>query len=116
MVKIRDFAKIGNILTGVAENGANSVSQLSFTLDDPTSVQDQARNEAISKAIEKAKGVAKAGGFRVGRLLSIEENGGYYPVYALKSFGSEAAALLSPTIEPGSEETTVNVILRYEIK
>ncbi|MEK7590137.1 MAG: SIMPL domain-containing protein [Patescibacteria group bacterium] len=116
LVKIRDFAKIGNILTGVAENGANSVSQLSFTLDDPTSVQDQARNEAISKAIEKAKGVAKAGGFRVGRLLSIEENGGYYPVYALKSFGSEAAALLSPTIEPGSEETTVNVILRYEIK
>lgn len=116
LVKVRDFAKIGDILAGVAGNGANSVSQLSFTLDDPTSAQDQARNEAISKAIEKAKGVAKAGGFRIGRLLSIEEGGGYYPVYALKSFDDEAATFPAPTIEPGTQETTVSVILRYEIK
>jgi len=116
LVKVRNFEKIGDILAGVVKNGANSVSQLSFTLDDPTSVQDQARNEAIRRAIEKAKGVAKAGNFRIGRLLSIEEGGGYYPVYALKGFGGEAAALPSPTIEPGSQETTVSVILRYEIK
>lgn len=116
LVKARNFAKIGDILAGVAENGANSVSQLSFTLDDPTSVQDQARNEAISKAIEKAKGIARAGNFSVGRLLSIEEGGGYSPVYSLKAFGGESAVFPSPTIEPGTQETSVTVTLRYEIK
>ena len=31
-VKVRDFAKVGDILAGVVENGANSTSQLYFTI------------------------------------------------------------------------------------
>lgn len=116
LVKIRNFEKIGDILSGVIQNGANSVSQLSFTIDDPTKIEDQARTEAIEKAKEKAKSVAKAGGFQLGRLLSIEE-GGYYPtprpLYALREAVGGAEA---PTIEPGSQEVVVNITLKYEIE
>lgn len=119
LVKIRDFSKIGEILSGVIQNGANAVSQLSFTIDDPAIVQNQARAEAITKAKEKAKEIAKAGSFRLGRLLSIEE--GFtpipVPIYRDKSFEAAGAAYESlPAIEPGSQEITVNVTLKYEIE
>jgi len=102
----------------VVQNGANDISQLSFTIDDPTAVQDQARNEAITKAKEKALAVTQAGGFKIGRLLSIEE--GYTPYYkyeTMKAMGGENAPLAAvPTIERGSQEITVTMTLRYEIK
>lgn len=117
-VKIRDFDKIGTVVSGVVDNGANSVSSLSFTIDDPTALEDQAKEQAIAQAREKAKLVAKAGGFDVGKLISIEE--GYVPYYAYGK-GTSDTAMESvsspvPAIEPGSQEITVNMTLRYEIK
>lgn len=115
LVKVRDFGKIGNILSGIVDNGANSVSQLSFIIDDPTSLQNEARAEAIQKAKEKAELIARAGDFTLGRLLSIEE--GYRPIYGYE-YGKidleEASS--APIIEPGSQEIVVSVVLRYEIK
>lgn len=120
-VKIRDFSKIGELLSGIINAGANSVSQLSFTVDDPTGVENSARAEAIMKAKEKARAIAEAGGFRVGRLLSIDEGGGVIPFYArTESFafdkGMGAAPAMPPSVEPGSQDVRVTVTLRYEIK
>lgn len=119
-VKVRDFAKAGEILGGVVENGANSVSSLSFTIDDPTEVQNEARAEAIAKAKAKAKLIADAGGFDIGRLLGIEEGGWappmpmYREAYGMGGAADQSKAVLS--IEPGSQEVTVMVTLRYEIR
>ena len=118
--KIRDFSKIGDIIGGVVESGANSVSQLSFAIDDLAAVKNQAREDAIKKAKESAKLIAKAGGFEIGRLLSIEESGYTpQPVYyqSIKNtFSAGASEMASPAIEAGSQEITVNVNLRYEIE
>ncbi|MBI2122519.1 MAG: SIMPL domain-containing protein [Candidatus Sungbacteria bacterium] len=121
-VREKDFSKIGGLLSGVVSAGANSVSQLSFTVDDPTKLENEARGKAIVEAQEKAGMIAKAGGFGVGRLISIQEGGGYYPrpmLYgALESKvalgGADAAP--SPTVEPGSQDIRVNVTLVYEIE
>ncbi|OGZ96189.1 MAG: hypothetical protein A2847_02395 [Candidatus Sungbacteria bacterium RIFCSPHIGHO2_01_FULL_50_25] len=121
LVKVRNFEKIGAILSGIVDAGANSVSQLSFTVDDPAALESSARSEAIKKAQERAKEIAAAGGFSLGRLLSIDEGGGYPPVYYAKTeaFGrggaSDAAPMPAPSIEPGSQEIRVTVTLRYEI-
>jgi len=118
-VTIRDFENISPILAGVVDAGANEVSQLSFTIDDPTSVENEARVEAIAKAKEKAKAIAKAGGFGLGRLLSIEEGGSASQVYneartfALKAYDEAGSA---PSIEAGSQETIISVVLEYEIE
>lgn len=119
-VKIRDFTKTGDIVAGVVKNGANTTSGLNFTIDDPTIVQDEARAEAIEKAQVKAKNIAKAAGFGLGRLISISE-GGYYPtprIYSAKAeaLGMGGDAVSAPSIEPGSEEVTINVTLTYEIR
>ena len=123
-VKIRteNFTKIGMILSGVVELGANNVSQLNFTVDDPAVAENDARAKAIAEARAKAKLVARAGGFSVGRLLGIDE-GGVPPIYAEK-FSSRmmsldgataGISLPAPTIEPGSQDVIVTVTLRYEI-
>ena len=116
-IKIRDFSVIGGLLTGVVERGANNISQLSFSVDDATKVQNEARKEAIEKAKTKAKALADAAGFKVGRLLSIQEGFVSFPRYddfvTLESAGRGAPA---PTIEPGSQEVNVNITLTYEIR
>ncbi|MCH7882998.1 SIMPL domain-containing protein [Patescibacteria group bacterium] len=117
LVKIRNFDTTGDILAGVVKSGVNSVSQLSFTIDDPAELENEARTKAIKQAKEKAKSISKAGGFRLGRLLSIEE-GGFFPQPVFRTLEARVAGASAPvpTIEPGSQEIRINVTLRYEIK
>lgn len=128
LVKVRDFNKLGGLVSGVVTAGANSVSQLNFTVDDRTALENQARAEAIAKAKAKAKDIARAGGFSLGRLLTINENGVWPMMYKEMNARSAvmnqdmaygmggAAAVPAPAIEPGSQEISVTVNLEYEIK
>ena len=121
-VKIRKFDAIGDVVSGVVSAGANSVSQLSFTVDDPAALENQARTEAIKKAQEKAKEIAKAGNFRLGRLLSIDEGGYYPPIYYARTEsvamgkGGDVMPAPTPAIEPGSQDIRINIMLNYEIE
>ena len=105
-VKVRNFETIGAILSGVVDRGANAISGPSFTVDDPAVAEQKAREEAIVKAKEKAKATAKAGGFRLGRILSMNEGG----------FGISYFEKASPYLEPGSQKVQVQVTLVYEIE
>ena len=121
-VKIRDFTKIGDIMGGVVTNGANQVGQLSFTLDDPTTVQNQAEADAIAKAKVEAQAIAQAGGFTIGRLLGVQTGGSPYPVYnsyATSAMAPQSVDLKSaptPAIQAGSQEVDMTVSLQYEIQ
>lgn len=120
-VKTKDFDKAGELIAGVTERGANEVSGLDLTVDDKTAIENQAREEAMKKATEKARSMAKAGGFRLGRLLSIDEYapGEVVPMYGMGG-GSEMSVMPKATtpidVQPGSQEFIVNVNLRYEIR
>ncbi|PIR44222.1 hypothetical protein COV23_00995 [Candidatus Wolfebacteria bacterium CG10_big_fil_rev_8_21_14_0_10_31_9] len=118
-VKVRDFTKIGELLSGVTEKGVNSISQISFFVDDTDKYKNQAREEAIKKAQEKATAIANSAGFKIGKLITIGENN-YSPMpydsYGMGEIATFAKASVTPTIEPGSQEITINVVLRYEIK
>lgn len=122
-VKVRDFAKSGELLSGVVKAGANSVSQLNFSIDDRTALENDARAEAIAEAQQKAEAIAEAGGFKVGKILSINEyNNGPQPMYgyglgAGGGYAEDSVATKSsvPT-EPGSEEINVSVNITYEIR
>jgi uncharacterized protein YggE len=117
-VKIRDFKLISTLLSGVVENGANSVGQIEFAIDETDTLETGARAEAIKKAQEKAEKIAQAGGFKVGRLLEINEGYTPAPYYArsamMDSVGSSKESV-APSIEAGSQEINIEVTLRYEI-
>ncbi|PCI20307.1 hypothetical protein COB64_02160 [Candidatus Wolfebacteria bacterium] len=121
-VKVRDFDVIGILLAGVVEKGANSVSQLNFKIEDKDAAENEARTEAIREAKEKAKAVAKSGGFRLGKLLSIQEGGTFvqrpFNDFAFAEVAPRIEPISSPPpiIEPGSEDVVVSVTLTFQIK
>lgn len=122
-VKVRDFDKAGDILSGVVSHGANNVSDLQFTIDDPSIVMAKAREQAIQKAKEKAEQIADAGGFSLGRLLGVSEVG-HQPMYdnyfrnakVMSMNESSASVTSAPSIEIGSQDISVSISLQYEIK
>jgi len=120
-VKIRDFDKIGDLLSGVTKKGANSVSQLAFTIDDPSELQNQARAEAIRKAMKNAEATAKAAGVKLGRLLYINDAYNPQPYFGTalgKGVGGDfiESSAIAPSIEPGSQEIIISVSLQFEIE
>ena len=118
-VKIRNLDTIGDILSSIVEKGANNVSGISFTVDDDTDAKQVARMEAIAKAKMKAQEIAKAGNFRLGKLVSLYEDSGVTP-YAQTGYGGLGGAVsemkvAAPVIEPGTQSSTVRMNLTYEI-
>lgn len=116
-VKIRDLSKVGVILSGVTAAGANEVSSLTFTVDDPKAAEDKARAAAIAEAKTKAKKLAKDLGVRLKRIVSYNEsNGGYPPpiFYAKAEFGMGGSS--APAVPTGENEIRKNVTITYEIK
>jgi len=121
-VKIRNFEKAGEILSGIVQSGVNSVSELSFTLDNKTGVENKAREEAIADAAKKAEAIAKAGNFNLGKILSIYENtccsyGGFSKGFGMGGdMAMEMDSDSAPLIEPGSQDVKINVTINYEIR
>lgn len=117
-VKVRNLESIGDILSGIVEKGANNVSGISFTVDDDTDAKQAARTEAIAKAKVKAEQIAKAGNFRLGKLVSLYEDSSVTP-YAQTGYGlggaADAKTATPPVIEPGTQSGTVRMNLTFEI-
>ena len=60
-------------------DGANTLNGISFGLADPVPSTDEARKAAVVDARHKAELYAAAAGVKVGKVVSINENGGYAP-------------------------------------
>ena len=120
LTKVREMDKVGGLLSGVVEHGANTVSDISFVIDDSTKVKNNARELAIEDAQKQAQSIAKASGFRVGKLISLYEDSG--AIDTPSPYASEMAAgdmkqvSATPSIEPGSNEQKVKMTITYEIR
>jgi len=118
-IKVRNFDALGNILSGITLKGANTLSGVSFAVDDDTDAKQVARTEAIAQAKKKAMEVAKAGGFRLGKLVSLYENAGTNQVRNFNYGDSMAVTnmkeVATPVIEPGTQSGELHINLTYEI-
>ena len=119
LITMRDFTKVPGLLAGVSEFGINQVSGVSFEVEDPEKYMVEARNMAFSRAKAKAQAMAEANGARIKRVVTFSEfEGGYPGPYFAKAemgMGGDGGVPVPPTIEPGTQEVTVNVSVTYEI-
>jgi uncharacterized protein len=113
-VTMHDTAKLGGVLDQLVSAGANSIGGISFGLDKPEALQNDARKLAMSDAIAKAKLYAEAAGAELGPVQTISEQGGYVPRYAPAPM-MEAASKAVP-IEPGTEKIEIEVQVTWELK
>ncbi|MBF8280366.1 MAG: hypothetical protein HW383_139 [Candidatus Magasanikbacteria bacterium] len=117
-VKIRDLTKINDILGLAGKYGANQVSGVQFTIDDPEMLQAEARAKAVEQAKKKAAMLAGQLGVKFTRIVSFSESfggGGPMPMY-LKAEGVGGAEFLPPQVEPGSLEVQVQVSITFELQ
>lgn len=123
-VTVRNWDTLGDLLAGVVAKGGNSVSQVSFTVDDEEAVKAEARKEAIAKAQATAARIARETGFEIGRIVSIDETtpevgygyGGEGDVRMAKSLTGSSDGQVAPSLEPGINTTKVTMTLTYEIR
>ena len=117
-VRVRRLAEMGRIIDTLIEAGANQVNGPSFTMDEPRQALDEARAEAVAIARQRAEIYARAAGMRVGRILSISEGGGYYPVQQVFAVGEARAGAPPPPptpIAPGELTLGVSVAVQFEL-
>lgn len=120
-VKIRDLTKVGSIISGATEKGANDVSSLSFIVDDDEKVKEEAKNLAIKDAQAKAKNLEKALGVKMVKIINFSESS-YNPIYtsydsSYKMLESASAGgITAPTISTGQNKITSTVTITYAIR
>lgn len=116
-VKIREIDDTGAIIDGAVEAGGDltRIDSLSFTIDDPTDLENQARTEAVAEARAKAETLADAAGVTLGEPRSIAESGGPRPIFAEGAL--DAAQEFDETIiETGELEVQVEVQIVWGIE
>lgn len=114
MVRVRELSTLGSVLDAVLDDGANEFNGLSFGIQDPSALMDQARSDAVKAAVAKATIYAEAAGVTLGSVQSISEAGGARPVPMMM----EAAAARSADVVPiaaGEVSLSASVTVRFAI-
>lgn len=115
-VKIRDLAAAGRILDGALAAGANTISALQFTIDDPRPAEAEARALAVKAAAATAQQLAAAAGVRLGEIVSVTEGLAVRPPLERIMMRSAAApAMAAGPVESGQYEIVVSVEAHYRI-
>ena len=119
-VKIRDFSKVGDVLSKATASGANVVGDLQFTIDNPEQFKDQARAKAIAQAKTNAQNLSKESGVGLGKIINVYENNYITPMAynSVSKMGGGIADSVapSPTIQPGQQEIDVTINLTYQVR
>jgi uncharacterized protein YggE len=115
-VKIRNLPSLGDILDAVITAGANNVNGISFSLAEPGSVMDQARQKAMADAKRKAELYAGAAGVKVGRVLYITESSGSIQPPRPMMMMARAAVSDAVPISAGEQESTASITVIYAIE
>lgn len=115
-VRVRDLAKLGDLLDRVVTTGANQIGGIAFDIAEPAKLREAARVEAVKDARQQAELIAGAGGVRVVRVLSITGDGASpMPVFPAPPMMMKARADSVP-VEAGETEIRANVTVTYEIE
>ena len=114
-IKVRDVAKVGEVLDALVASGANQVNGPSFEIDEPESVYDEARQAALKKAQARAEMYAGSLGLRVRRLVSISEGGGFQPPMPMMKAMAMDARQQSAPVSPGETTLSASLEVVFEI-
>lgn len=120
-VIVRDFDKVGDILSYLTEQGVGSIGDLNFEVDEDKmeSYQNQLYADAILNARENAKSVASKSGLRLGDIISISEaNSPKFfapraPAKALLNFGGASSDAIE--VFRGEKDIQKEVFVTYSL-
>ncbi len=121
--KIRDVKAAGNIIDSVVQAGGNfiRINGINFSVENPAQYYQEAREQAMSVAKNKADELAKLAGLTIGKPTYIAENAQYTPYYGgYANFSSAVPAPMpainiSAPISAGETKITLSIQVNYSI-
>jgi uncharacterized protein len=109
-VKLKDVSKFEKVIADALKLGTNYVRGINFQTSELRKHRDQARLMAIRAAKEKAVAMAGELGQKIGKPITINENGGnVYPMY-------KNARMMNTMVSDGAEGSSAEVIALGEIE
>lgn len=115
-VKIRDLNAVGNIIDEVVAAGGNLTrfQGVSFSIENPKPLEEQARAAAVADLTAKANQLASLTGVELGNLVSISESGGFPRPVAFAERAFLAADTATPIV-PGEVDVMVTLEATFAI-
>lgn len=109
-VRVRKLDDLGAVLDKAVTVGANTINGISFAVEDPTKLYDEARKAAFADARRKAELYAGAAGSDLGKIQSINEQQDYGQPqpYLMKTTAMDAASAPVP-VSAGELSYSINV-------
>ncbi len=102
-----DLSIIGKLIDSANQAGANSVSSLSFGLQDPDPLVQQALTQATKLALTHATAIATGLGGKVASVISAQEGSSYSPIL----IGGAPTAGVSTPVQTGTVNVSANVMV-----
>jgi uncharacterized protein len=114
---VKNLKNLGPILDTLVQSGSNQIGGISFGIDEPKKVLDEARKKAVADARAKAELYAEAAGVSLGRVVQISESSAITPPVPMYRMAVQTeAADASVPIAAGQQTVSANVSITYEIQ
>lgn len=114
-VTIEDLEQTGEVIDTAVANGANRVSNISFTVQDPQSYYQEALASALKNANSKAQTIAQTMNLQIDMTpISIDEQLPPSQATPQTMVKSEAFGATSTPVQPGQLEITARVETKYQ--
>lgn len=117
---VQNLSKLDQLIVNLYNSGANSVSNIYFSINNQENLENEALALAMKNARIKALAIAKANNKKLGRLVSLTtENKGQISETTTKGFNSTNFLQTEPDLENtnfGEIEITRIVSAVYELK
>lgn len=111
-VQTDQVATVGEMLQAALDAGANRVQNIQFSIADPTTLESQARSQALAAARDKANELANGLDAEVGAVRQIVESGVSLPRPVMAASVESAAAM---PIASGSLSVSVTVDVTFDL-
>ena len=105
------IANVGKLIDAAVNAGANTVDGPNLSVGSQSALYRRALQRAVADARAKARALGGAGGFHVGRILTVSEQSSA-PVPFAEATKSAGAAT---PIEPGTQDVTADVQVTFAI-
>jgi uncharacterized protein len=114
---VKTLKNLGPILDALVQSGSNQIGGITFGIDEPKKVLDEARKKAVADARAKAELYAEAAGVSLGRVIHISEQTAITPPMPMMRMArAELAQDASVPIAAGQQTVSATISITYEIQ
>ncbi|MDX2064641.1 MAG: SIMPL domain-containing protein [Fimbriimonadaceae bacterium] len=118
-IEVKNLDNVGNVIDAATVAGANRINSIDFGLRDSDQAYEEALQKAVAKARRKAQVLASASGRVLNQAIQIQEGPGTMPMPRMQMRAKAAdgfAAEASTAINPGQITTSAQVTVVFDFK